>query len=395
MDKIVFHIDVNNAFLSWTAVDMLKQGYKEDIRTIPSIIGGDEEKRHGIVLAKSPVAKKYGIKTAETIYTARKKCPKLEVFPANYYLYMEKSKELFSYLKTFTPGFFPFSIDEAFLDMSNMDYVYKDVIKLAYKIKQDVKDKFGFTVNIGIGNNNLCAKMASDFEKPDKVHTLFMEEVPDKMWPLPVGELLFVGKNSAKRLNELGIYTIGDLAKANVKELYPYFKNQSQELIDRANGKDFLLFRDKSKSNKSISISRTLEKDTNNKKELKDMLLEEVDEVGRSLRKQGYYATVVAVTYRNEDFFDYSHQSTLDQPINTTLDIYNEVIRIFELSWRHDYIRNIGVRLDHLVKGKISQIDLFSGEEKHKDGKMQEVLDEINEKFGNSTITLASLKRKN
>ena len=395
MEKIVFHIDVNNAFLSWTAVDMLEHGYKQDIRKIPSVIGGDEEKRHGIVLAKSPVAKRYGIKTAETLYTARKKCPDVQVFPADYNLYMKKSRELFDYLKTFTPGFYPFSVDEAFLDMSNMGYVYKDVIKLAYKIKNEVKEKFGFTVNIGIGNNNLCAKMASDFEKPDKVHTLFMEEIPDKMWPLEVRDLLFVGKQTADRLNKLGIYTIYDLAHASERELKPYFKNQTKELIDRANGIDFLIFNDKSVSNKSISISRTLEKDSINKEELEKMLLEEVNEVGRSLRKRGYYTSVIAVTYRNKDFFDYSHQSTLPQPIHTTLEIYNEVIRIFRMSWRHDYIRNIGVRLDRLTKGRTAQMDLFSGETKEKDDKVQKVLDDINNKFGNSAITLASLKKKN
>ena len=195
-DKIIFHIDVNNAFLSWTAVDLLEKGYKKDIRKIPSIIGGDEESRHGIVLAKSPVAKKYGIVTAETIYSAKRKCPRLEVFSPSHDMYNRRSRELFSFLSTFTPDLKQFSIDEAFLDMSNMGYIYKDIIALAYQIKEEVKNKFGFTVNIGIGNNNLCAKMASDFEKPDKVHTLFSYEIKDKMWPLPVCDLLYVGKNS-------------------------------------------------------------------------------------------------------------------------------------------------------------------------------------------------------
>lgn len=392
--KIIFHIDVNNAFLSWTAVDLLEQGYKKDIRKLPSIIGGNEEARHGIVLAKSPIAKRYGVVTAETIYSAKKKCPGLEVFPPNHEMYSKKSRELFSFLSTFTPDMKQFSIDEAFLDMSNMDYIYKDVVELAYKIKDEVKRRFGFTVNIGIGNNNLCAKMASDFEKPDKVHTLFSYEIEDKMWPLPVRDLLYVGKNSVKKLNELGIYTIGDLAHADEFVLRPYFKNMAKDLIDRANGKDLSNLRDKGSNNKSISVSRTLPKDVLDKKILYKVLLEEADEVGRSLRKQGYFTKTIAVTFRNNYFFDYSHQVTLSQEINSTIDIYNEVIKVFEIAWRHDFIRNIGIRLDKLSEKSSLQLDLFSGEKKVKANDVQSVLDKINDKFGESCVTIASLKRK-
>lgn len=393
-EKIVFHIDVNNAFLSWTAVDLLEHGYKKDIRKIPSIIGGDEEARHGIVLAKSPVAKKYGIVTAETIYSAKRKCSGLEIFPPNHEMYSKKSRELFSFLSTFTPDMKQFSIDEAFLDMSNMDYIYKDIIALAYQIKEEVKKRFGFTVNIGIGNNNLCAKMASDFEKPDKIHTLFSYEIKDKMWPLPVRDLLYVGKNSVKKLNDLGIHTIGDLALSDINLLKPYFKNMSQDLIDRANGKDLSNLRDKNSSNKSISVSRTLPCDVMDKKVLYKVLLEEADEVGRSLRKQGYFTKTIAVTFRNNCFFDYSHQVTLSQAINSTMDIYNEAIRVFEVAWRHDFIRNIGIRLDKLSESSSIQLDLFSGERKVKTNDVQSVLDQINDKFGESCVTIASLKRK-
>ena len=188
-ERIIFHIDVNNAFLSWTAVYLLKNGYKQDIRKIPAIIGGDEETRHGIVLAKSPIAKKYGVVTAEPIYQARKKCPNLKVFkPNNYEYHQEKSTELMNYLKNYSPDLEQFSIDECFLDMTGTKYLYNNYIDLAYKIKDDIKTKFGYTVNIGIANNKLCAKMASDFLKPDRVHTLFKEEVQEKMYPLPIEE---------------------------------------------------------------------------------------------------------------------------------------------------------------------------------------------------------------
>lgn len=197
-ERIIFHVDVNNAFLSWSAVYLLKNGYKQDIRKIPSIIGGDEKQRHGIVLAKSPIAKKFGIVTAETIYQAKRKCPSLQMFPPNYKWYIEQSNLLVNYLKQFTPNLEKYSIDECFLDMTGTNYLYDDYLKLAYKMKEEIKEKFGFTVNIGIANNKLCAKMASDFEKPDKVHTLFKDEIEKKLWPLDVGDLFMCGKKVKK-----------------------------------------------------------------------------------------------------------------------------------------------------------------------------------------------------
>ena len=201
------HVDVNNAFLSWTAIYLLKNGYSEDIRLIPSVIGGDEDSRHGIVLAKSPVAKKMGVKSAETLYNARKKCKNLEVFPPDFYWYQEQSDKFYNYLKQYTPDIERASIDECFLDLTNTSYLYDDYIELAHKIKDDIKKMFGFTVNVGIGNNKLCAKMASDFEKPDKVHTLLKDEIATKLWPLDVGDLFMCGKKTKLELNKLNIFT--------------------------------------------------------------------------------------------------------------------------------------------------------------------------------------------
>jgi DNA polymerase-4 len=237
-ERIVFHIDVNNAFLSWTATLLLKKGYKQDIRKIPSIICGDEKERRGIVLAKSPIAKKYGIVTAETIYSAKKKCPSLQTFPPNYEWYSRNSKALFEYLSQYSPNLERFSIDECFMEMTGTSYLYKDYHQLAYKIKEEIREKFGFTVNIGIANNKLCAKMASDFEKPDKVHTLFKNEIETKLWPLDVGDLFMVGKKTKEQLNRINIYTIKDLALANDNILEKHFKNQAKHLKEAAWGID-------------------------------------------------------------------------------------------------------------------------------------------------------------
>ena len=273
-ERIIFHIDVNNAFLSWTAVKKINEGSKIDIRTIPSIIGGDETKRRGIVLAKSPVAKKYGIKTAETIYNARQKCPKLKIYSPDYDYYKKISKTLFNYLKNYSPLMEQISIDECFLDMSNMHYIYDDLETLAYQIKDEIKNKFGFTVNIGIANNKLCAKMASDFEKPNKVHTLYQNEVETKMWPLPVGELFMVGKKSCEKLNKFGIYTIYDLAHTDIMFLKRNFGIFGTTMWEYANGIDnSKVIAHNAKDAKSISVSETLETDISDKVKLKKILL--------------------------------------------------------------------------------------------------------------------------
>ena len=173
MERIIMHIDVNNAFLSWTALDLLEKGYPEDIREIEAIIGGDESRRAGIVLAKSTPAKRKGVVTAETIYQAKRKCPNLKIFPPSHEMYKRKSKELFNLLTKYTPDIEVASIDECYLDYTKVKNMYGDELEFAKKIQKEIKDNLGFTVNIGIANNKLCAKMASDFSKPYKIHTLY------------------------------------------------------------------------------------------------------------------------------------------------------------------------------------------------------------------------------
>ena len=212
MNKYIMHIDVNNAFLSWTAVEFLKNGIKEDIRLIPAVIGGDEELRHGVVLAKSNIAKQFGIKTGETLYQAKKKCPQIRIFPTKHGLYKQYSDKLYNLLLTYTNKIERFSIDECFIDFSDIIKTRHDFMKLALELSQKIKKELLFTVNIGLSDNKILAKMASDFEKPDKIHTLYKEEIKDKIWDMPIEELFMVGKKSAIKLRSIGINKIGDLA---------------------------------------------------------------------------------------------------------------------------------------------------------------------------------------
>lgn len=393
--KVVFHIDINNAFLSWTAVKLLKEGYGKDIRTIPSIIGGDEEKRHGIVLAKSPVAKKYGIKTAETIYSARKKCPNLEIFPPEMDYYHEMSNMFFNYLEKYTPCIEKLSVDECFMDMSNSSLLYDDLIVLAYQIKNEVYSKYGFTVNIGISSSKICAKMASDMEKPNKVHTLFLNEIERKMWPLPVEELYMVGKHASEKLHNLGIHTIGELAITDEDFLIKHFGKHGTTMKNYANGISEDLSTNSEEKSKSISTSETFSSDIGEKNKLLQILYRQVDILCKDLRKQKIYTSTIAITYKTSDFVSYSKQMTISPVTNSTEQISKYISNLLDQSWKNEPLRNIGVRFSNLTNKKQKQISIFTNEsQEEKSDTVQETMDKINDKYGSSVIRQANLFTK-
>lgn len=390
--NIIFHIDVNNAFLSWTALELLNHGSGYDIRNSYAVVGGDESRRHGIVLAKSMPAKKMGVKTGESLFEARKKCPALRTYPPNYEWYQQNSKALFELLSKYSPDIEVASIDECYMDYGKVKKLYGDEVAFAYKLKDEIKKTLGFTVNIGIANNKLCAKMASDFSKPDKVHTLYMNEVSEKMWPLPIGELYGIGKRSTEKLLNMGIRTIYDLAHMDSGKLYPYFKNQSVKMIESANGISHSIVTSNIEEPKGIGNSTTLSKDMDNPEEIKHVLHAIADNVGRSLRKQKKYASVVAVQLKDKYFRSYSHQKTLDNATNITSEIYKTSVSLFEDMWDHKPVRLIGIRLDHLSDTVVHQVSLFESlESREKDNELDQIVDEMNEKFGSSVIKKASL----
>jgi DNA polymerase-4 len=237
-NRLIFHIDVNSAFLSWTALERLAQGDSVDLRTIPAIVGGDTSTRHGVVLAKSIPAKAFGITTGEPVVNALRKCPHLVMASPDHSMYREKSRLLMEHLSGICPDIEQVSIDECFLDFTGISHRYPSPYAAARYIKDEIHSRFGFTVNVGISSNKLLAKMASDFEKPDKIHTLFPDEIPQKMWPLPIGELFMAGKSSVKALNNLGIRTIGELAASDPKLITLNLKSHGTMLWNYANGID-------------------------------------------------------------------------------------------------------------------------------------------------------------
>lgn len=392
MKRIIFHIDVNNAFLSWSAVEMLKKGSKLDIRTIPAVVGGDESKRRGVVVAKSYPAKKAGITTGEPLYMARRKVDKLFVVQSNKEKYKEYSDKFYKILCKYTPVIERYSIDECFMDMTGMEMMFGDPVKLAYKIKDEIHNTLGFTVNVGVANSKVCAKMASDFEKPNKVHTLFIEEIKEKMWPLKVDDLFMVGKSSSKKLHELGINTIEDLAKADVNLLTRHFKSMGKMMHEYANGIDDSNVEKTVAKNQGIGHSTTLPEDVDNIVDLKRVLRKLSDMVGIRLREEKKYATVISVQLRNSNFFNYQHQKKLVNPISSNEDIYENACLLLKEMWNSDPIRLVGLRVSDFTDKTYEQISLFEevGKTKKRD-KVQKAVDEINKKYGNNTIKSAAL----
>ena len=352
MERQILHVDVNNAFLSWTAIDMLKNGSQIDIREIPAIIGGDESKRSGIVLAKSMKAKECGIKTADTIYQARIKCPGLKIYPSNFKVYREYSNKLYNLLLEYTDRIERFSIDECFLDMTN--YLMNDaLINKAKEINKRVKEELGFTVNVGVAHNKLLAKMASDFTKPDRVHTLYEEEIPTKMWPLPVSELFMIGKRTVPKLYQMQIKTIGDLAHTNKEMLGNKFGKHGIMMWEYANGIDNSEVKYIRERPKGIGNSITLPQDISDINKLEEILLNITDQVAYRLRKENLLANVVNVQLRTKNFSDTSHQKKLPHPTSNTKEIYTVAKELLkELYKKGTAIRLIGLRVDNLIEKK-------------------------------------------
>lgn len=387
-ERQILHIDVNNAFLSWTAVYMLKNGHPIDIRTIPSIIGGDEERRSGIVLAKSPIAKKFGIVTGEPIYFARKKCNRLETYKANFEVFKKYSDDLYNIFLEYTDQIERFSIDECFLDMTNFLNGRK-LIDVAYEINKRVEKELGFTVNVGVANNKLLAKMASDFEKPNKVHTLYEYEIEDKMWHLPVSELFMIGKKTVPKLLNLGIRTIGDLAKSDRDFIIKKFGKMGVMMHDYANGIDSSPVNNKIEKPKSIGNSVTLPKDVYGEEEIYKVVLALSEQVTYRLRLHELVANTVNVQLRNKDFKDISHQKPLKCATSSTKEIAATAKEILHEMYNNNKegIRLVGVRVDNLENKDEIQLSMFSDDSKQE--KLDNVIDDLKKKFGYSFVTRA------
>ena len=403
-EHVIFHVDVNSAFLSWTAVDRLRRDPDAlDLRTVPSVVGGDEETRHGIVTAKSIPAKKYGIRTADTVASAMSRCPGLIVVRDDFAVYRKYSRAFLDILRKYSGAVEQASIDEAYVDMTGQegrfisggrahaDCAYQTSglfssmdaasgparaddpaalpfpLNAAYLIKNEIRDTLGFTVNIGISSNKLLAKTASDFEKPNRVHTLWPEEVPEKLWPLPIGELFGCGRSTERRLQTMGIHTIGDAAHTDEKVLKASLGEKSGAYIwNAANGIGSVSVRSTPEEAKGYSNETTMRRDITRhsfEKEAPGVVKELSEHVSRRLIRDGVLASTIGIAVKTDGFHRHSRQMQLDQSTNRANDIYLAAMKLlrnlaYELFEKNDNLRLIGVSATKLDTGQYRQMSL-------------------------------------
>ena len=396
MEQIIFHIDVNSAFLSWSALEKLKNGEELDLRTIPSIIGGDTSTRHGVVLAKSIPAKAYGIRTGEPVSDALKKCPFLVSCPPDHRLYHEKSRLLMAHLADICPDIEQVSVDECYMDFTPVSAHYTDPLSAACQIKDGIRETFGFTVNIGISDKKVLAKMASDFRKPDLVHTLYHNEIEKKLWHLPLSTLFMCGRSSVDTLHNLGILTIGDLAKADPFIITSHLKSHGKMLWEFANGIDDSHVHPIPAEAKGIGNSTTLSKDALTMDEIRKCLLALSESVASRLRRAHMKASMVSVEIKYATFQTSSHQATLQTATNDSGCIYQTACHLAAELWNGSPVRLLGIRSSRLEdEDSPVQLSLFDlGTEKpltEKQKSLNEALDKIRSKYGKDSIVRGTL----
>lgn len=385
-ERIIFHIDVNSAYLSWEAAHRLQHGDSLDLRTIPSAVGGDPETRRGIILAKSIPAKKYKIQTGETLFSALNKCPDLVIARPNYNLYRQCSQALKDVLENYSPSLQQYSVDEFFLDFTGMEKLLGDPIEKAYEIKETVKKQLGFTVNIGISCNKLLAKMGSELQKPDRVHTLFPQEMADKLWPLPVEELFGIGRATSRKLRDRGIRTIGEVASQDPIYLKRFLKSYGILLWNYANGRDDSIVRANSVIPvKGMGNSTTIPFDVEDSRTAHLVLLSLSETVGMRLRQDNFCASLVSVSLKTNEFIYSSHQRKLYSPTDCTSVIHETACELFDELWHDEPIRHLGVRVSELCHNDFFQPSLFA-EKLEKQRRIDKAVDIIRLKYGSNAV---------
>lgn len=393
-ERVIFHVDANSAFLSWTAAYRVHVlGEALDLRDVPSVIAGDKASRHSIILAKSTPAKKYGIHTGEPLFQALEKCPDLIIAPPDYGLYVEASRHFVQMLRQFSPVVQQYSIDEAWVDMTGTQRIFGSPRLAAEKMRQRIWDELGFTVNVGISSNKLLAKMAGDFEKPNKVHTLFPEEMESKMWPLPVRDLFLVGSATERKLKGMGIYTIGDLAKAERSVLKKRLGKHGETIWHYANGRNAEVVTPEPEENKGYGNSTTTAEDVITYAQAHQVILSLCETVAMRMRQDGKCGRCVAIHLRTNEFQHFSHQKILHGATNITSELFEAACCIFDEAWDGQTpLRQLGVQVTRLSSEPYQQFDLFSGMsplQYERKLRLDETVDSLRDRFGEDIIRRA------
>ncbi len=358
--RSILHCDLNNFFAS---VEMLK---RPELRNVPMAVSGDPNKRHGIILAKNQVAKKYGIYTPETVYSALKKCPKLVLVKPHYEEYKKYSILVNNIYRKYTDKVEKFGIDESFLDVTESINIFGSPYEIAYKIKEEIKAKYNLTISVGVSFNKAFAKLGSDLKKPDAITVLDENNYKEKIYDLPVEMLLYVGKNTQQKLNKMGIKTIGDLANSNKYRIVKHLGKLGEQIYKYANGLDDerVKYYYEKEERKSISKGITFQSDISDIKSLEKEFNKLASSVSYTLRNLKMKTSVVSIVLRNSDFSTISRQKKIEYTSNFD-DIVRNVIELFnEYYVPETKIRYICVALSGLKSNNENeQIDLFNIEE--------------------------------
>lgn len=387
MDRDILHVDMNGFYAS---VEMLSH---PEARDVPMAVGGDREERHGIILAKNELAKRRGVKTAETIWQAKKKCPELLLLPPHHDLYDQYYIKANAIYGRYTDLVEPASIDESYLDVTGSHSLFGTSFEIADRIRRTVKKELGLTVSVGVSFCKTFAKMGSDLKKPDAVTLITRENYQEILYPLPIGAMLSVGAVTAARLQQRGIHTIGDLAAHSRQELITWMGKHGQSLYDAVHGLDTDPVRrqDDHEDPKSIGRNRTFRRDLSTVEEVRVQVLALCEDVAERLRRQDMRCWGVQLTIKNPDLVSIDRQARLAEPGDTTLELYDAAMEVFHRVWRVGKpIRMMAVTAINLTR-ETRQLSLFDDGRKEK---LTRSVDQIKEKFGKQAIRPAALLKK-
>lgn len=394
MDRVIYHCDCNSFYCS---VELLS---RPELRTVPTAVCGDPKSRHGIILAKNEPAKKCGVRTAETIWQARRKCPDLVLLPPTRGLYKEYSKKVNAIYDRFTDLIEPFGIDESWLDVTGTLHLFGgDTKALADHIRNTVREELGLTISVGVSFNKIFAKLGSDYKKPDATTVISRENFRRLVWPLPVTDLLYVGRAAAKVLSQYGVTTIGELADFDRKALTELLGKQGGQLWEYANGLEHSAVAPAGSYTppKSVGNGETFPRNLIRREEVSRGVAMLADQVAVRLRKHGMKASTLQVTIRDPNFKDICRQRPLEAPANTARELFQAAMDILAHGWKSGApIRAITLTAHNLVpEGEAAeQLDLFraaSPQKRERVENLERAMDAIRSKYGKGAVTVAAL----
>lgn len=388
--RTILHSDCNGFFAS---VECL---YNPDIRNKPVAVCGDQDKRHGIILAKNEIAKKFNIKTGEPIWQALQKCPELVTAQAHYDRYIRFSKLCREIYSDYTDNIEPFGLDEAWLDVTGSTLVYGSGKDIAEEIRYRIKHELGITVSIGVSFNKIFAKLGSDYKKPDAVTVITKENYKDIVWKLRVSDLLYVGRATEKKLHKLGVLTIGELADFPLNLLRQNFGKWADILHNFSNGLDYspVMKSDEVSAVKSIGNSTTAVRDLQSFEDAKIIFMVLCDSVCRRMREQGFRAKTVCISVRNTELSTFTRQKKLEISTNLTKDVLSACLKLFKQNYSFDKnIRSLGVSVSDFEPDYLShQTSIFFSEEDIiRQEQLDCTIDTIKSRFGNYALKPAKL----